>query len=67
LIQPADGGVYLDRARSLELAVLEKIGLVAGAGGVTVAPIMKTLSAKARNSGLTINGIFKLPLHQSMV
>jgi len=32
--------------------MLAKNGLVAGAGGVTVAPAKKTLSAKANSGGL---------------
>ena len=36
-----------------KLSALRKIPLVAGAGGVTVEPAMKTLSARAKISGLT--------------
>jgi prepilin-type processing-associated H-X9-DG protein len=36
------------------MAALAKNGLAAGAGGVTVAPAMKTLSAKAKINGFTL-------------
>jgi len=49
-IQPRSGE---KRRRAIAKTRWQENGLVAGAGGVTVAPAMKMLSAKAKISGLT--------------